>query len=113
MQTLNLDELNSHLYTFDQVENFDLNYDHEEKGYTLTLILSKDLFIENTEKLLIKFFYISDFSLNDSFLNNFQQFMSLNIEKNNDQLENVHYQISQIEDENIAFKCKRFLGYLI
>ena len=113
MQILNLDELNSHLYRFDQVENFDLNYDHEENGYTLTLILSKDLFIENTEKLLIKFFYISDFSLNDSFLSNFQQFMSLNIEKNNDQLENVNYQISQIEDENIAFKCKRFLGYLI
>lgn len=109
---LNLDELNRHLDTFDQVEKFDLNYDHEENGYTLTIIFSKDLFIENIEKLLIKFFYISDFSLNDSFLNNFQQFMSLNIEKNNDQLENVHYQISQVEDENIAFKCKGFLGYL-
>lgn len=113
MHILSLDELNEHLNTFDQVKKLDLNYDHEENGYTLTLILSKDLFIENVEKLLIKFVYISDFSLNDSFLNNFQQFMSLYIEKNNDQLENVRYQISQVEDENIAFKCKEFLAHLI
>lgn len=78
---LNFDGLNRQLYKFYQVEKFELNYDHEENGYNLTLILSKDLFIENPEKLFIKFFYISDFSLNDSFLNNVQQFMSLNIEK--------------------------------
>lgn len=112
MKILSLDELNENLYTFDQVEKFDLNYDYEENGYNLTLILSKDIFIENIEKLIIKFFYISDLSLNESFLYNFQQFMSLRIEKNNDQLENVHYQISQIENENIAFKCKGFSAYL-
>ena len=113
MKILNFTELNQYLPEFDQVEKFDIDYNYIEASYTLTLIFSKDLFSQDTKKLLIEFSNISDLSLKNSFLNNFQQFMSLVIEKDNNQWENVNYRISQVEDENIAFKCKNILSYLI
>jgi hypothetical protein len=39
--------------------------------------------------------------------------MSLTIEKDNNKWENVGYEVRQIEDDNLIFKCKSFSAYLI
>ena len=110
---LNLNEVKNKLLHFDQVEIFKIEYDGLNACYNLTLVFSKDLFDLGSERLSITFFCLSSLTLHDSFQSNFQQFMSLTIEKDNNKWENVGYEVRQIEDDNLIFKCKSFSAYLI
>ncbi len=110
---LNLDEVNYNLSCFDQVEIFNIEYDSLNVCYNLTLVFSKDLFNLGAERLSITFFYLSSLTLQDSFQSNFQQFMSLRIEKDNNKWDDVNYEVRHIEDDNLIFKCKSFSAYLM
>ena len=109
---LSLNEVNNKLSYFDQVEIFNIEYDNINTCYNLTLVFSKDLFDVSSQRLSITFFYVSCLNLQDSFQSNFQQFMSLIIEKDNNKWDNVNYDIRQIEEDNLMFKCKSFSAYL-
>ncbi|CAI3122233.1 hypothetical protein MWMV18_MWMV18_03377 [Acinetobacter calcoaceticus] len=109
---LDLDEMNGNFFNFDHVDTFKLEHDPIMNCYNLVLILSKDLHDPSTPKFNVCFNHISDLSLNDSFRNNFQQFPTLLIEKHKNQWENVNYEIRQVEDDDLSFKCKSFTAFL-
>ncbi|ESK56911.1 hypothetical protein [Acinetobacter tjernbergiae] len=110
---LNVSEANEWLANFDQVELFKIEYDDLNACYNLTLVFSKDLMNTSSQKLNVIFYYVSSLNLNDSFQSNFQQFMSLVIEKDSNRWENVNYEVRQIEDDNLMFKCKSFSAFLM
>ncbi len=72
-------------FSFDQVDTFKIEHDHIMNCYNFVLILSKDLHDPSSPKFNVCFNHISDLSLNDSFINNFQQFPTLLIKKHKNQ----------------------------
>ncbi len=101
---LDIDQLNQKFLSYNHVVECLLKYDEINAYYNLELILAVDLFKQTIPSLKIRFVNITNLEMRN-FGNKFTQFVDLHIEKNHDGWDDVKYNVFQIEEENISFKC--------
>lgn len=99
-------ELNDTLIDFNVVKNLTVEINPFILSYNLTMILaeSEQLF---AKELTVKFEDISQLNL-ANFGGGLTQFMHLHITKLNDGLERQKYEIAELEDKKIGFRCFKF-----
>ena len=99
-----IEKINEKFVSHNHVVECLLKYDDIYGYYNLELTLAIDLFKQKMPNLKIRFVNISNLDMR-KFGNGFTQFIDLHIEKNHDGWSNVKYNVFQIEEENISFKC--------
>lgn len=101
-----IESINKQLIGFNVVKNLTIEINPFTLSYDLTLILaeSEQLF---AKELTVKFEDISQLNL-ANFGGGLMHFIHLHITKLNDGLERQHYEITELEDELIDFRCFKF-----
>lgn len=105
---MNFEMINGEFNIYDEVFSLSFKYDFIGMKYDLEIILADKLsnFVES-KFIKINLINVSDFHLKK--LNgSYNQFSQIRIIKNHDGLENVNYELIQIEDNDIFCKFQDF-----
>lgn len=107
-EIMEIDVVNNAFNTYDEIFSLLFKHDLIEMRYDMELILADNLSSLLESKFIrLRFFNVSELYI--SKLNGlYNQFHQMRIINNDDGLENVNYELIQIEDDDICFKFKDF-----
>ncbi|MBF7699058.1 hypothetical protein [Acinetobacter pollinis] len=101
---MKVNEIQNLITEFAHIFSFTIEYDEIERFYNLKLRLCKDLFDIKQPFLIVNFIGVTNLNLSD-FDSQFNQILGLVIEDNINGWERVKYDVHQIEDDNLSFRC--------
>lgn len=101
---MKIDRIQDLLIDFKHIFSFNIEYDEIEKFYNLKLTLCKDLFDITGSFLMVNFRGVDNLNLSN-FDSKFNQILDLVIEENMNGWEYIKYDVHQIEENNIFFRC--------
>lgn len=101
---MKIDQIRSLTKEFAHIFSFTIEYDEIERFYNLKLTLCKDLFDIKQPFLIVNFIGVTNLNLSD-FDSQFNQILGLVIEDNINSWERIKYDVHQIEDDGLFFRC--------
>lgn len=101
---MKVNEIQNLITEFTNIFSFTIEYDEIERFYNLKLTLCRDLFNIKQPFLIVNFIGVKNLNLSD-FDSQFNQILGLVIEDNINSWERIKYDVHQIEDDNLFFRC--------
>lgn len=100
----NISKLNEMLVANDCLYSLNIKFDESRMAYDLVLELSGQ---GGGENIIVTFFDVSGFTARD-FGGGLIQLMHMNVKKIERGLDRIHYQLVEVEDENLSFYFSSF-----